>query len=98
MPDLLIFNNGGFCFCSALIKGVVCTKNIKHKRMTSQYKNPRILILGGSLEYQRASNQLASFDTLLQQVVFQLTRSLILGRLLTSFCLILKERTRSIVK
>ncbi|KAI6677126.1 hypothetical protein NL676_037922 [Syzygium grande] len=52
---------------SALIKGVVCTKNIKHKRMTSQYKNPRILILGGSLEYQRASNQLASFDTLLQQ-------------------------------
>ncbi|XP_018733285.2 putative 1-phosphatidylinositol-3-phosphate 5-kinase FAB1C isoform X1 [Eucalyptus grandis] len=52
---------------SALIKGVVCTKNIKHKRMTSQYKNPRILILGGALEYQRASNQLASLDTLLQQ-------------------------------
>ncbi|KAF8021288.1 hypothetical protein BT93_G1654 [Corymbia citriodora subsp. variegata] len=54
---------------SALIKGVVCTKNIKHKRMTSQYKNPRILILGGALEYQRASNQLASFDTLLQQEI-----------------------------
>lgn len=52
---------------SALIKGIVCTKNITHKRMTSQYKNPRILILGGALEYQRASNQLASFDALLQQ-------------------------------
>ncbi|XP_044488390.1 putative 1-phosphatidylinositol-3-phosphate 5-kinase FAB1C [Mangifera indica] len=52
---------------STLIKGVVCTKNIKHKRMTSQYKNPRLLILGGALEYQRAANQLASFNTLLQQ-------------------------------
>ncbi|TKY59045.1 putative 1-phosphatidylinositol-3-phosphate 5-kinase FAB1C [Spatholobus suberectus] len=52
---------------STLIKGVVCTKNIKHKRMTSQYKKPRLLLLGGSLEYQKVPNQLASFDTLLQQ-------------------------------
>ncbi|KAJ7954212.1 1-phosphatidylinositol-3-phosphate 5-kinase [Quillaja saponaria] len=52
---------------STLIKGVVCTKNIKHKRMTSLYKNPRLLIIGGALEYQKVPNQLASFDTLLQQ-------------------------------
>ncbi|PHU01833.1 putative 1-phosphatidylinositol-3-phosphate 5-kinase FAB1C [Capsicum chinense] len=57
---------------STLVKGVVCTKNIKHKRMTSQYKNARLLILGGALEYQRAANQLASFDTLLQQEKEQL--------------------------
>lgn len=54
---------------SLFVKGVVCTKNIKHKRMTSQYKNPRLLVLGGALEYQRAHNQLASFDTLLQQEI-----------------------------
>lgn len=54
---------------STFIKGVVCTKNIKHKRMTSQYRNPRLFLLGGALEYQRASNQLASFDTLLQQEI-----------------------------
>lgn len=52
---------------STLVKGVVCTKNIKHKRMTSQYKTPRLLVLGGALEYQRVPNQLASFNTLLQQ-------------------------------
>ncbi|CAL5205448.1 unnamed protein product [Lathyrus oleraceus] len=52
---------------STLIKGVVCTKNIKHKHMTSQYKRPRLLLLGGSLEYQKVPNQLASFDTLSQQ-------------------------------
>ncbi|GAA0145012.1 kinase [Lithospermum erythrorhizon] len=52
---------------STLIRGVVCTKNIKHKRMTSLYKNAKVLLLGGSLEYQRLSNQLASLDTLLQQ-------------------------------
>lgn len=60
----------GFVLCSTLIKGVVCTKNIKHKRMTSQYKNPRLLLLGGALEYQKVHNQLASFDTLLEQVLF----------------------------
>ncbi|KAK6931003.1 Phosphatidylinositol-4-phosphate 5-kinase, core [Dillenia turbinata] len=54
---------------STFIKGVVCTKNIKHKRMTSQYKNPKLLLLGGALEYQRVPNQLASFDTLLQQEI-----------------------------
>ncbi|KAI4313804.1 hypothetical protein L6164_026754 [Bauhinia variegata] len=52
---------------STLVKGVVCTKNIKHKRMTSQYRNPKLLLLGGALEYQKVPNQLASFDTLLQQ-------------------------------
>ncbi|GMJ13319.1 FORMS APLOID AND BINUCLEATE CELLS 1C [Hibiscus trionum] len=52
---------------STLVKGVVCTKNIKHKRMTSQYKNPRLLLLGGALEFLKVPNQLASFSTLLQQ-------------------------------
>lgn len=46
----------------------MCSKNITHKRMTSQYKNPRVLLLAGSLEYQRVAGQLASFNTLLQQV------------------------------
>ncbi|KAL9254943.1 putative 1-phosphatidylinositol-3-phosphate 5-kinase FAB1C, partial [Drosera capensis] len=52
---------------STLVKGVVCTKNIKHKRMTSRYGNARLLLLGGSLEYQRTSNQLASFNMLLEE-------------------------------
>ncbi|KAK8582966.1 hypothetical protein V6N13_069732 [Hibiscus sabdariffa] len=52
---------------STLVKGVVCTKNVKHKRMTSQYKNPRLLLLGGALEFLKVPNQLASFSTLLQQ-------------------------------
>ncbi|XP_073135211.1 putative 1-phosphatidylinositol-3-phosphate 5-kinase FAB1C [Henckelia pumila] len=52
---------------SKFVKGIVCTKNIKHKRMTSEYKRTRVLLLGGALEYQRVPNQLASFNTLLQQ-------------------------------
>ncbi|KAJ6982029.1 1-phosphatidylinositol-3-phosphate 5-kinase FAB1C isoform X1 [Populus alba x Populus x berolinensis] len=52
---------------STLVKGVVCTKNIKHKRMTTQYKNPRLLLLGGALEHQSVVNQLASFNTLVQK-------------------------------
>ncbi|KAK8660688.1 hypothetical protein V6N13_051603 [Hibiscus sabdariffa] len=52
---------------SAVVKGVVCKKNVAHRRMTSKIDKPRCLILGGALEYQRISNHLSSFDTLLQQ-------------------------------
>ncbi|XP_059640017.1 1-phosphatidylinositol-3-phosphate 5-kinase FAB1B isoform X2 [Cornus florida] len=52
---------------SMVVKGVVCKKNVAHRRMTSRIEKPRLLILGGALEYQRVSNLLSSFDTLLQQ-------------------------------
>jgi hypothetical protein len=56
------------CFDSVVVKGVVCKKNVAHRRMTSKVDKPRILILGGALEYQRVTNLLSSVDTLLQQV------------------------------
>ncbi|XP_052176538.1 1-phosphatidylinositol-3-phosphate 5-kinase FAB1B-like [Diospyros lotus] len=52
---------------SVVVKGVVCKKNVAHRRMTTRIEKPRLLILGGALEYQRVSNHLSSFDTLLQQ-------------------------------
>jgi 1-phosphatidylinositol-3-phosphate 5-kinase len=52
---------------SFVVKGVVCKKNVAHRRMSSKKEKPQILILGGALEYQRVSNLLSSFDTLLQQ-------------------------------
>ncbi|ONK75153.1 uncharacterized protein A4U43_C03F13910 [Asparagus officinalis] len=52
---------------SMVVKGIVCKKNVAHRRMTSKVQKPRFLILGGALEYQRVTNSLSSFDTLLQQ-------------------------------
>lgn len=52
---------------SVVVKGVVCKKNVAHRRMTAKFDKPRLLILGGALEYQRVTNHLSSFDTLLQQ-------------------------------
>ncbi|URE23909.1 Phosphatidylinositol-4-phosphate 5-Kinase [Musa troglodytarum] len=52
---------------SMVVKGVVCKKNVAHRRMLSKIEKPRFLILGGALEYQRVTNLLSSFDTLLQQ-------------------------------
>ncbi|KAG0458331.1 hypothetical protein HPP92_023488 [Vanilla planifolia] len=52
---------------SSLIKGIVFTKNVKHKRMVSQHKSPRLLVLGGSLEYQRVSSKLASINTVMEE-------------------------------
>lgn len=52
-----------------VIKGIVCKKNVAHRRMSSKIDKARLLLLGGALEYQRVANHLSSFDTLLQQVV-----------------------------
>lgn len=52
-----------------VIKGIVCKKNVAHRRMNSKIDKARLLLLGGALEYQRVANHLSSFDTLLQQVV-----------------------------
>ncbi|XP_073156425.1 1-phosphatidylinositol-3-phosphate 5-kinase FAB1B-like isoform X2 [Henckelia pumila] len=52
---------------SMVARGVVCKKNVAHRRMTSKISKARLLLLGGALEYQRVSNHLSSFDTLLQQ-------------------------------
>ncbi|CAL9046975.1 1-phosphatidylinositol-3-phosphate 5-kinase FAB1B-like isoform X2 [Musa acuminata AAA Group] len=52
---------------SMVVKGVVCKKNVAHRRMLSKIEKPRFLLLGGALEYQRVTNLLSSFDTLLQQ-------------------------------
>ncbi|XP_072995253.1 1-phosphatidylinositol-3-phosphate 5-kinase FAB1B-like [Typha latifolia] len=52
---------------SMVVKGVVCKKNVAHRRMSAKIEKPRFLILEGALEYQRVSNLLSSFDTLLQQ-------------------------------
>ncbi|GFP97629.1 1-phosphatidylinositol-3-phosphate 5-kinase fab1a [Phtheirospermum japonicum] len=58
------FHDGG---TSMVIKGVVCKKNVAHRRMTSKIDKARLFLLGGALEYQRVVNHLSSFDTLLQQ-------------------------------
>ncbi|CAL9060101.1 putative 1-phosphatidylinositol-3-phosphate 5-kinase FAB1C [Musa acuminata AAA Group] len=52
---------------STLVKGVVCTKNVRHKRMVSRHRNPRLFLLGGALEYQKVPSGLASIGTLLEQ-------------------------------
>uniref|UniRef100_A0ACD5VAU1 Uncharacterized protein n=1 Tax=Avena sativa TaxID=4498 RepID=A0ACD5VAU1_AVESA len=52
---------------STFIKGVVCSKNVKHKRMVSEHENPRILLLGGALEHQKVTNKLASINSILEQ-------------------------------
>ncbi|KAG6593582.1 1-phosphatidylinositol-3-phosphate 5-kinase FAB1B, partial [Cucurbita argyrosperma subsp. sororia] len=59
----------GFRRSSSVVKGVVCKKNVAHRRMTSKIEKSRLLILGGALEYQRVSNHLSSLDTLLQQEI-----------------------------
>ncbi|CAN6166903.1 unnamed protein product [Urochloa humidicola] len=52
---------------SNFVRGIVCSKNVRHKRMVSVHRNAKLLILGGALEYQKVSNRLASIGTILEQ-------------------------------
>ncbi|KAL4328896.1 hypothetical protein AHAS_Ahas13G0245900 [Arachis hypogaea] len=38
-----------------VVKGVVSKKNVTHRRMTSKVDKPRMLILGGALEYRHSN-------------------------------------------
>ena len=58
---------GGRRSDSTLINGVVCTKNITHKKMKVNIRNPTVLLLKCAFEFQRKENQLSSFDTLQMQ-------------------------------
>ncbi|XP_023520487.1 1-phosphatidylinositol-3-phosphate 5-kinase FAB1B-like isoform X1 [Cucurbita pepo subsp. pepo] len=52
---------------SIIVKGIICKKNVAHRRMTREISKPCFFVLGGALEYQRVTNHLSSLDTLLQQ-------------------------------
>jgi hypothetical protein len=52
----------------ARVDGIVCRRNVAHKKMRSRIDNPRILILEAGLEYERRSNKLSSLDAVYDQV------------------------------
>jgi 1-phosphatidylinositol-3-phosphate 5-kinase len=60
---------GGLPSDSFYVKGVVCTKNMVHKRMVKNISHPRILILLFSLDYSRVEmeNQLLSIAPVISQ-------------------------------
>lgn len=51
-----------------MIHGMVFTKNIAHKKMASQISNPQILLMNGSIEYQRRVNKFSSLEPQILQV------------------------------
>ncbi len=59
---------GGSITENKYIDGVVFRKNSPHKRLAaSTLDNPKILILGCGIEYQRNDNKISSLETLLEQ-------------------------------
>ncbi|KAI7900547.1 uncharacterized protein BX663DRAFT_149637 [Cokeromyces recurvatus] len=60
---------GGLPNDSFYVRGVMCTKNIAHKRMAIHLRNPKILILMFSLDYSRVEmeNQLLSIEPVISQ-------------------------------
>jgi len=58
---------GGNKSDSRLVRGVACRRSVAHKRMPTQVEAPRLLLLGGALQYQRVEGRLSSLDTLLEQ-------------------------------
>ena len=53
---------------SSLVHGVVFRKNVVHRRMRSAIVQPRIMLLRGSLEYERTNSKLSSLNASFDQV------------------------------
>jgi hypothetical protein len=58
---------GGTLEENAFVNGVVFRKNVAHKKMSSPRTNPRILLLGGGIDFQREDWRLSSLETLIEQ-------------------------------
>lgn len=52
---------------SQVLNGIVCTKNVVHKQMKTDIKDPSILLLAIPLEYQRVQLKLAALDPIVRQ-------------------------------
>ncbi|EIE24976.1 hypothetical protein COCSUDRAFT_83669 [Coccomyxa subellipsoidea C-169] len=52
---------------SSIVNGVVCRKNIAHKRMRRRIENAKILLIGGSVEFNRTQSRLASLESVTKQ-------------------------------
>ncbi|KAL5256190.1 hypothetical protein ACHWQZ_G011420 [Mnemiopsis leidyi] len=52
---------------SCILDGYVCTKTIAHKKMQSRIGNPKIMLLYGSISYQRVLNKLTSLNPVFLQ-------------------------------
>ena len=51
-----------------MFHGVVFTKNIAHKKMKSKVVNPLILLLRGTIEFQRVEQKFSSLEPQILQV------------------------------
>jgi 1-phosphatidylinositol-3-phosphate 5-kinase len=58
---------GGSLSDNAFVNGIVFRKNVSHKKMTIAKENPRVLLLGGGIDFQREDYRLSSLDTLIEQ-------------------------------
>ena len=58
---------GGSLEDNAFVNGVVFRKNVSHKKMGFPRSNPRVLLLGGGIDFQREDSRLSSLDTLIEQ-------------------------------
>ena len=72
---------GGVKADSSFIYGVVCSKNVTHKKMRTGIKNPTIMLLKCAFEFQRNEDELSTLDTLqlqeyeyLKNVVAKITK------------------------
>ncbi|XP_021945128.2 1-phosphatidylinositol 3-phosphate 5-kinase isoform X2 [Folsomia candida] len=50
-----------------IVNGVVCTKNVVHNQMRKRLKDPNILLIGSSIDYQRFENRFLSLEPLVMQ-------------------------------
>uniref|UniRef100_A0A0N4ZTH4 1-phosphatidylinositol-3-phosphate 5-kinase n=1 Tax=Parastrongyloides trichosuri TaxID=131310 RepID=A0A0N4ZTH4_PARTI len=50
-----------------LVNGIICSKNIAHANMASKIHNGSVMMLSGSIEYERVTDKLSFIDHILQQ-------------------------------
>jgi len=62
---------------TGLVHGVVFKKNVAHKKMVQKITDPKVLLLQGSIEYQRVENKFSYLGPQILQVSLSFLTSLL---------------------
>ncbi|ETV95510.1 hypothetical protein, variant 2 [Aphanomyces invadans] len=65
VPDDVPSTDTRSTYTGQVIHGIVCRKNVSHKKAPRMLENPRVLLLGGSIVTDRESLKLTKFEDLL---------------------------------
>lgn len=69
-----------------MIWGVACTKSVTHSTMCGELLNASVMLMTGSIEYERVNGKLSTLEPIINQEAEYLSKQVLLDHFLRLLC------------